>query len=432
MSLVNTTGPGGPPPIPFDPVRAAEDNLGLILGVQSTFHFIALVFVALRIYARVFVVKAFGKDDICIVLSAICALGGWICFVLQGAVGLGKHQETISAADMIVFQHIGFWQSIISAILALAFLKLSIGFGLLRLSTHKWYSAALWATMAIVAAYSVLGLFTFFLHCSPMSAHWDPDIRPQTCYPLPLFITFALVNTSFNIATDVLFATYPVPVVWTLQMPRRTRMYLVGILSLGYFAVAMGILKAYYQLAFSKERDKTFNQHVQFWGFLQLNFGIIAACAATLKPLLNRFLHLGSTAKPSGAGTGGSLHTWGSRSFGQPKHERLETPNGGGGGGTIGKHKSDDLETSLDGTEEYEMDTANTGNRRQQGGVQEQMYPQALYPGNGAVVVRGGAARGSYNDGSSGEMILADGVGMGGGEKGRGGIVVATEFGVKG
>ena len=77
----------------------------------------------------------------------ICATGGWVVFLIQSRHGLGKHEETISRADMVTFMHAGFWQSVISATFALAFLKLSIGFNLLRLSTSKWYTRSLWATI---------------------------------------------------------------------------------------------------------------------------------------------------------------------------------------------------------------------------------------------------------------------------------------------
>jgi hypothetical protein len=46
-----------------DPVRAAESNLGYLLGVTATFHVLALTFVGMRMYARVIIVKAFGRDD---------------------------------------------------------------------------------------------------------------------------------------------------------------------------------------------------------------------------------------------------------------------------------------------------------------------------------------------------------------------------------
>ncbi|KAH6874690.1 hypothetical protein B0T10DRAFT_415115 [Thelonectria olida] len=276
-----------------DPARAAESNLGRILGITTTFHVVALTCVCLRLYVRLGLVKAAGRDDWTMVASGICAFVGWLIFVLQSFHGLGHHQDTIAQLDYIELQKVGFWQSIISATCAMALLKISIALNLLRLSQSRWYSWSLWTSIGFVSAYSFMGVMTFFLHCQPMARHWDTRID-GTCYPPVLFVQFALINTSFNIFTDVLFATFPVPIIWTLQMKLRTRIYLIAILSLGYFAVVMGVLKAIYQIAFSKDKDKTFNQWIQFWGFLQLNLGMIAACAPSLKPLVSKALKLSS------------------------------------------------------------------------------------------------------------------------------------------
>lgn len=54
-----------------DPVRAAESNLGYLLGVTATFHVVALIFVGLRMYARIAIVKAFGKDDALMLMSIV-------------------------------------------------------------------------------------------------------------------------------------------------------------------------------------------------------------------------------------------------------------------------------------------------------------------------------------------------------------------------
>lgn len=42
---------------------------------------------------------------------------------------------------------------------------------------------------------------------------------------------------ALNIFTDVVLATLPVPVVWNLQMKLKLRLYVIGILSLGYLFV---------------------------------------------------------------------------------------------------------------------------------------------------------------------------------------------------
>ncbi|KAK5659164.1 hypothetical protein OQA88_1254 [Cercophora sp. LCS_1] len=274
-----------------DPARAAESNTIQIMAVLTTMHVLALACVVLRIYTRIFVVQFLGHDDIFIVLATVCASGGWAAFLIQAQHGLGKHQDTLSDEDLVIFRHAGFWQAIVTAAFALAFLKLSIGFNLLRLGTTRWYTWALRATMVVVACYSVTGIMTLFFHCAPMAGSWDFSLKPK-CYPTKLFMTFGLINTAFNIATDILFATFPVFVIWPLKMRRKLRLYLICILSLGYFAVAMGVVKAVYQTFYMQLPDKTFDSSITFYGFLELNFGIIAACAVTLKPLFNRILNL--------------------------------------------------------------------------------------------------------------------------------------------
>ncbi|KAI8270170.1 hypothetical protein K4K58_011571 [Colletotrichum sp. SAR11_239] len=278
-----------------DPARAAESNTAMILAVTGTFHLIALIFVSLRTYTRAAIVKTTGLDDYMMIMAALCALGGgMVIFIIQAQYGLGKHRDTISKLDYVEYSKVGFFQSIISAIAALAFLKISIALSLLRLSKNPWYSRSLWALIVFVVLYTIMAWLSFFLYCKPLAGYWDKSLKPTT-YGITLFVNFALINTAFNIFTDVCFATLPIPIIWVLQMKLRTRVYLIIVLSLGYFAVIMGIIKAVYQIAQPGNKDGTFYQSVQFWGFLQLNLGIIAACAPALKPLVGKALKISSS-----------------------------------------------------------------------------------------------------------------------------------------
>ncbi|TEA18667.1 Satratoxin biosynthesis SC1 cluster protein 4 [Colletotrichum sidae] len=284
-----------PPPSTsdIDPVWAAESNTAMILGVTGGFHALALLFVALRVYTRMAVVKVMGRDDYVMVASVLCAVAGMTIFCVQSFHGLGRHTLVIPEASMVVMRRSSFFQSIISSIAGLALLKVSIGLSLLRLSRSVWYSRSLWALIVFVSAYSFMAWMTFFMFCQPLEGYWDKSIKPK-CYPITLFIRFGLINTAFNIFTDVCFATLPVTIIWTLQMKLRTRIYLIVVPSLGYFAVAMGVIKSIYQIAYGKDMDKTFYQSIQFWEFLQLNLGIVAACAPSLKPLVGHALKISS------------------------------------------------------------------------------------------------------------------------------------------
>lgn len=52
----------------------AESNVARILGVGLTFHMIAIVFVSLRTYTRLVLVKSFGKDDAMMILALVSTL----------------------------------------------------------------------------------------------------------------------------------------------------------------------------------------------------------------------------------------------------------------------------------------------------------------------------------------------------------------------
>ncbi|RYN33820.1 hypothetical protein AA0112_g5607 [Alternaria arborescens] len=129
-----------------DPARAAESNLGYLLGVTATFHAVALVFVAMRLYARVIIVKAFGKDDALIIASTVCVfLGGMVTYILAAQHGLGRHTDTLEKEDHHEYLKLTFIQAIVSTIGGMAFLKLSVGFSLLRLKVPALYTRMLWS-----------------------------------------------------------------------------------------------------------------------------------------------------------------------------------------------------------------------------------------------------------------------------------------------
>lgn len=123
-------------------------------------------------------------------------------------------------------------------------------------------------------------------------------------------------------------------------MKLRTRLYLIGVLSLGYITVGMGGVKAYYQIGARRDPDSQFEQSIQFYGFLQFNLGIIVACAPTLRPLLGRALKLSSRDKYYGG-------YYGNRS----------------GTGAISNRRSTRQRTGTFPEDEFEMDSNVTFNK---------------------------------------------------------------------
>ncbi|KAJ6056709.1 hypothetical protein N7444_005807 [Penicillium canescens] len=192
-----------------------------------------------------------------------------------------------------------------------------------------------------------MGAMALFLQSKSMSA-FGLTLQTLIATRLTFFVTFALVNTSFNIFTDVLFATIPIPIIWNLKMRRKVWLYLIGILSLDmcpffpfevivqsqkssylthyleYSAVIFGVLTVIYQIAFQTTQDQYLDDWILFWATAQFNTRILAACIPSLKPLestvLKRSEYSNSNSQTRGpygrhsrrhapTGTGGSIPT---------------------------------------------------------------------------------------------------------------------------
>ena len=104
-----------------------------------------------------------------------------------------------------------------------------------------------------VCVYTIVSWGEWAAVCKPIAGFWNKDLKP-VCLPVKTHKGFALMNTSMslffqtetrslelthqylgcNIFTDICFASIPVPIILGLQMRKKTRIYLISILSLGY------------------------------------------------------------------------------------------------------------------------------------------------------------------------------------------------------
>jgi hypothetical protein len=96
----------------------------------------------------------------------------------------------------------------------MAFLKLAVGFSLLRIGVPLFYTRMLWSLIgkplhcrsssqitatkslsAFVCLYTVISWSEWFAVCKPLAGFWNKDLKP-TCLPVKVHKGFALLNTS--------------------------------------------------------------------------------------------------------------------------------------------------------------------------------------------------------------------------------------------
>ncbi|KAK2782074.1 hypothetical protein FQN52_001228 [Onygenales sp. PD_12] len=210
----------------------------MAVGVMWMMTTLTLIFVVLRVYTRLVVVKSYGMDDhgrillvlftVFITLSAQRGFG-------QNVSDIGHPQDIPSA---ILLEAIGQ----IFAVLGMAVAKWSLGLFLLRIVVKIWQQVVIWTVMLMLMGASISLVFCFMLQCSPPAYLWDRAIEGGHC-DVPM-LPVSIVYATACVFTDFFFALLPWVFIWRLQMSKREKLTILFSMSLGLIAGAFGIMRA--------------------------------------------------------------------------------------------------------------------------------------------------------------------------------------------
>ncbi|OAG36316.1 hypothetical protein AYO21_09481 [Fonsecaea monophora] len=271
-----------------------ESNAGALLAIHGTFGGVAILTVLLRVFVRAFLLKSLGTDDYVMIAAAVCEVGVIVCFVGESNAGqLGRHPALVSLPDSTLFSHWRFFHSIIIMV-GISLVKISIAFFLRRFVLSKNHQRFLLGCIVFLVAFTISCAGTLIFNCGTrVDANWNFGLRATgqaKCFSNNTFTNIGIFNSSVNIATDVLFALLPIPVVWKLQANLRTKLTLCFVLGLGLFACASSIIKTVKQAHALEDPDWTFHDSFFMWNNIEFNIGILAASLPSLRPLFAKLL----------------------------------------------------------------------------------------------------------------------------------------------
>jgi hypothetical protein len=113
--------------------------------------------------------------------------------------------------------------------------KISISMTLLRLAARRLHRIILWAIIALDIVIGVMFCLILLLDCHPVSYFWhrvDPR-SSGTCQSGKVLLAIAYLYSTLTIFCDLTLGAMPALLVWGLQMNRKTKVALGGILGLG-------------------------------------------------------------------------------------------------------------------------------------------------------------------------------------------------------
>ncbi|USW58983.1 hypothetical protein Slin15195_G123020 [Septoria linicola] len=282
--LAHTPATSAPPGMVSNLENPTTKNTspGMVLSIFGMC--LATLFLMVRVYTKAFLARLFGIDDVALIISWVLSMAVQISIVHYMAEGIiGTHIWDISVEDLKSLVRVTAVNSVVYlAVMALA--KFSILFFYLRLSREKWFTRAIYATMGLVASFSVALMLALIFACKPFKRVWDPTITEGYCLNRGKMY---LATAGLNAATDVIMLLLPMPMLRKLQVPRIQKIGLVAIFSIGSLTMATSLIRLCLMPPLIKNLDMPWALTTpSMWICIEGNLVIICGCL----PMIRLFL----------------------------------------------------------------------------------------------------------------------------------------------
>ncbi|KAH6847773.1 hypothetical protein B0I37DRAFT_445966 [Chaetomium sp. MPI-CAGE-AT-0009] len=268
----------------------------VVLVVLST------VFVALRFVSRGRILNVLGPTDWFMLLNLVFALANLVGVGIFAAHGLGHHITDFTLDQVQPFVKVTYVVGILTNT-SIALTKLSVLLLLLDVLVVFWFRKATYVVAALATCYLLWVAVTNTVPCIPIQSFWDYSIPERMCFPQRGKM---LADTTVNAALDVAIFCLPLPVLRTLTLPWRQKLWLCFVFALGILVCIASLLRFHFlDFTLLMEDPPWVAADISTWANVEINLAIIIACIPTLKPLVEnlcpRLLGL-----PTGSGSEGN------------------------------------------------------------------------------------------------------------------------------
>lgn len=178
------------PPDPLPP--RTETILPLVVGINTTLLFLALVTFTLRIWVRIQNDLRLGLDDATIAIAMVFAATTWalILAILLSTKGLHTWYIPVDKFEPVAkggFAFFTLW------VWSVTMVKVSVCFMLLRIKRDdRSWRISLWALISALLLLAGVVTVCYMLMCDPIEANWDIAYinDPERCWSVKSFMRF--------------------------------------------------------------------------------------------------------------------------------------------------------------------------------------------------------------------------------------------------
>ncbi|KAJ5898436.1 hypothetical protein N7504_008724 [Penicillium tannophilum] len=268
--------------------EAITGTAKVIITVTTILGVLAIISVALRIYARVYSKLFLGVDDYLVIISLALSCGISILFNYTAAVtGVGDPNfeptlETTIFALKMVFACEN------TQIVIMGLIKVSILCFYRRIfGISRKFVMASNVLIALISTFTLGILLSVIFSKWPVYLQWDP-FAPYNMNASAVLICYVVGNSLF----DILTLSLPIAAVQTLQINQSKKLFMTVIFSLGSTCMAASLVRLYYAVAWSRVTptanslfESPFIYNI-LWALIEPPVFILVGSMLTIGPLL--------------------------------------------------------------------------------------------------------------------------------------------------
>ncbi|KAF2092831.1 hypothetical protein NA57DRAFT_17324, partial [Rhizodiscina lignyota] len=257
----------------------------------------SVVFMALRCYVRIWIIKSFAADD-------WLALGTLVSFAISSGFAMwGAHEgmmRHIWALTPVMLMHA--WKAwyffTVFYVVSIFLVRLAVCFLLLRVCIRRWHKIFIYFVMGLNVLFNIYYFFVTVFQCMPVNYLWrqfDP-VSPLKghCVPPTVNGDSVIASTAVSVFTDWSLGLLPIFILRDLQMNIRKKAAIGILLSLA--SVVATLVRVPFIVNLGKNDDFFWSSlGPAVWSSVEPGLGIIVLSLATLRPLFQSIFESASS-----------------------------------------------------------------------------------------------------------------------------------------
>ncbi|CAD6592884.1 MAG: hypothetical protein ASARMPRED_006774 [Alectoria sarmentosa] len=269
----------------------------VLVAVSWTFFVVALVVVALRFYADIFIIHLVRTDSYLTFLTFLLVIVSQVFTQISVHHGMGTHIDAMTPNAIV---------------LALKYCWVAQPFQLLALAVGKIAAVTYLATihgprnanikLAFLWIVGLVQLFSCFIvlgfiysQCSPMSKLWDIEI-PGTCNGRRRNVYMAYLDGSLSAFSNLCISLYPTLIFWNLQMKMGKKVALCLLFGTGVIAAVCAVFKTTKVSTLGRTNDITYDMTgLMIWTAVEQYTVLLAGSVPPLRPAIKEIFNKASS-----------------------------------------------------------------------------------------------------------------------------------------